>query len=462
MSEKYYGNYLGIVISPPSWDPERRNRVQVWIPSISNTIYNKWNDKSLDRVFFNFSSSDSPKNEIIERIRGALPWAECASPLIGGGSPFYTNPADSEKIDTDVAKTLISPSLAVEAAESVDQNNNEDVSLPQGQEPPVAPDLDIAPESPSEIPENSPSGISLGNAAAEASVQNGADNFEPPLSSFDEEGSPSPANTPVPSASPDGNALPPAQDQPQVPIINQDYTLQSGALPPNPKLLNDVISTVKQVYGPNAAIRISSGERSGSTRHGNGNAVDFFVQVRNPDGSLTGVKGDALAPLVQSWVAQGYAAGVGMTISENGRGNALHFDQTDSNIWAYTGEVRNGRNIDISYSPDKVSTAFASAIALGKEGNFPSGVDPATLASSTQFQNNESRPVQAVNYFAGANRGQIPGGYDGSATGTFSTVNEGAKVWVFFYGGDIQKPVYFAQSLDSASYAQANQNPQIT
>lgn len=446
MSEKYYGNYLGIVVSPPSWDPERRNRVQIWIPSISNTLYKNWNDNSIDREFFNFSSVDFTQNvETLERIRNVLPWAECASPLIGGGSPFYTNPVDARNYDTDVANTLIPPDLPQPDSTLADPTL-------------IDPRLDISPESPEEIPNDSTSNVST-PVSEDSSGVNEFGNVEPPLPPFDDDStSPMMVPPPLPSASSDGNALPPAQDQPQVPLINQDYTLQSGALPPNPKLLNDVISTVKQVYGPDAAIRISSGERSGSTRHGNGNAVDFFVQVRNPDGSLTGVKGDALAPLVQSWVAQGYAAGVGMTISENGKGNALHFDQTDSNVWAYTGEVRNGRNIDISYSPDKVSTAFASAIANGQSGNFPTGVDPAALVASTQ--SDESRPNQRVNDFA-ATRGQTSGGYDGSATGTFSTVNEGAKVWVFFYGGDVQKPVYFAHSLDSASYGEANQNPQI-
>jgi hypothetical protein len=36
----------------------------------------------------------------------------------------------------------------------------------------------------------------------------------------------------------------------------------------------------------------------------------------------------------------------------------------------------------------------------------------------------------------------------GSPNGTVSVPNEGAKVFVFFYGGDIQKPVYFASTVD--------------
>ena len=36
----------------------------------------------------------------------------------------------------------------------------------------------------------------------------------------------------------------------------------------------------------------------------------------------------------------------------------------------------------------------------------------------------------------------------GAPNGTVSVPNEGAKVFVFFYGGDIQKPVYFASTVD--------------
>lgn len=41
--------------------------------------------------------------------------------------------------------------------------------------------------------------------------------------------------------------------------------------------------------------------------------------------------------------------------------------------------------------------------------------------------------------------------------GFFSQPVVGAKVWVFFYGGDIQRPVYFASVLESNSYAASYQ-----
>ena len=41
--------------------------------------------------------------------------------------------------------------------------------------------------------------------------------------------------------------------------------------------------------------------------------------------------------------------------------------------------------------------------------------------------------------------------------GFFSKPVVGAKVWVSFYGGDIQRPIYFASVLESNSVAAANQ-----
>ena len=39
----------------------------------------------------------------------------------------------------------------------------------------------------------------------------------------------------------------------------------------------------------------------------------------------------------------------------------------------------------------------------------------------------------------------------GSPNGTVSVPNESAKVWVFFYGGDIQRPVYFASAIEGST-----------
>ena len=91
--EKIHGKHLGIVITPASEDPEGRNRVQVWVPQISNTLYKDWNDKEENKSFYNLDSSQSNglTQEQIKRLREVLPWAEYAAPLMGGGAAFAQN-----------------------------------------------------------------------------------------------------------------------------------------------------------------------------------------------------------------------------------------------------------------------------------------------------------------------------------------------------------------------------------
>lgn len=64
------------------------------------------------------------------------------------------------------------------------------------------------------------------------------------------------------------------------------------------------------------------------------------------------------------------------------------------------------------------------------------------------------RPVEPDK--AVAHIGEPPGGDDGTAYGSFSTPDIGTKVYVFFYDGDPQRPIYFAQALDPSSIQQAN------
>ena len=86
--KKIYGNHVGIVISRN--DPEHRGRCQIFIPHLSNTLYKNWNDKLKDIDFSNVSTIPS---EILDRLKATLPWAECASPIFGGGSGASTNEA---------------------------------------------------------------------------------------------------------------------------------------------------------------------------------------------------------------------------------------------------------------------------------------------------------------------------------------------------------------------------------
>jgi len=82
-----FGNYLGIVLF--NNDPEQRERVQVFIPHLSCTIYKDWNEALTDQVVKNPSSLPST---VLEKLQKILPWAEVCKPSFGGGTAGIQNP----------------------------------------------------------------------------------------------------------------------------------------------------------------------------------------------------------------------------------------------------------------------------------------------------------------------------------------------------------------------------------
>lgn len=101
-----YGNHLGIVINKE--DPEYRGRVQVWIPYMSNTLHTDWNADLKDKKFKHIHDSGSLTPALVEELKKVLPWAECASPIMGGGTSAKYN-SYTGKTDTYAARTLSGP-----------------------------------------------------------------------------------------------------------------------------------------------------------------------------------------------------------------------------------------------------------------------------------------------------------------------------------------------------------------
>jgi len=100
--KRVVGNHVGIVVNVS--DPENRGRVQVFVPHISTTLYNNWNEKLKDIKFKTFEDSvfDSATKE---RLLSLLPWAEAAVPVWGGGTgaPVNTNTGTPIPFPTDQA-----------------------------------------------------------------------------------------------------------------------------------------------------------------------------------------------------------------------------------------------------------------------------------------------------------------------------------------------------------------------
>lgn len=98
--KKVPGNYLGLVINTN--DPELRGRIQVFIPHISTTLYTGWNEKLQDISFRSFTNPPFT-DELQEKLKSLLPWAEAAVPFWGGGSgaPIYEPTSTPTPIPTD-------------------------------------------------------------------------------------------------------------------------------------------------------------------------------------------------------------------------------------------------------------------------------------------------------------------------------------------------------------------------
>ena len=85
VQKKYYGNYLGVVIQ--NNDPDQRGRIKIYIPHINPSIYDNWDRVIKDKKFkFLGDNINSDLTNIIDELKQVLPWAECASPIVGASS----------------------------------------------------------------------------------------------------------------------------------------------------------------------------------------------------------------------------------------------------------------------------------------------------------------------------------------------------------------------------------------
>lgn len=81
-TKKYLGNHLGIVVQ--NNDPDKHGKVKVFVPHVSPSVYAGWNELQEDKEFrFLGENIGSDLTNIIDSLKDILPWAECASPLVG-------------------------------------------------------------------------------------------------------------------------------------------------------------------------------------------------------------------------------------------------------------------------------------------------------------------------------------------------------------------------------------------
>lgn len=85
--KKYYGNYLGLCID--NNDPQKRGRVQIFIPHIMPALYENWNEVGQDIEILAVGDNlpSSLPTQMVEKLKKILPWAEGASPIMGTSAP---------------------------------------------------------------------------------------------------------------------------------------------------------------------------------------------------------------------------------------------------------------------------------------------------------------------------------------------------------------------------------------
>lgn len=470
--KKYLGNYLGIVVSSASDDPENRNRVQVWIPHITNTLYDNWNENPADRNYFNNTYGTGLATvDQLQRLRQVLPWAECASPTFGGGTPYTENTA-SGRTSIDPYNTLEEPigdtSLDISPEITTDGLSDEDiaagvqivdgvlVSLPEipdtpennapgsGDDlPPVEPEL---PEFPTE------DDTELQDAEGSSLL----DEVQVPLETAEgEDYFPSTATRSDPSSTIEGQTpaeLPPVGGGGRVIQRQQEVaTSRKGALN------ESLVQTIQRGLNGTGLNWVSTSGTGAygvaNSEHRKGNATDgYFVYA---DGRST----DPLNPnneedrrILANAIYQLDRAGIGGvgwdgSAASGGTGNRYMGDDRfhldiggDNRNWGYT----------------KRDNSAAEWIMDARDGSYDGSKLIASDLPSGELPAND-QPIE-IDDWGGANMASaVDGGHDGTSSGSFSSPDIGAKVWVFFHGGDIQKPVYFAQAIDSVSYGQTQQ-----
>lgn len=172
----------------------------------------------------------------------------------------------------------------------------------------------------------------------------------------------------------------PGADGPRAPVT---YTNQNATRddPITPELMDKLQRGVAQVYGPGYSAQVYSGgqdekghghKRTGSTRHDRGKAADVYIS--DPQGNR--IKGDALAPMAQHWLAQ-KQGGVGMEM----QGGGIHLDQHTE------------RHPNWDYG--SLTKAQSRAVKQGLAGIPPKYAQPATEATAARQPQPKPTPSTA-------------------------------------------------------------------
>jgi len=395
--EPVYGIHLGLVVSA-NQDPENRNRIQVWVPHISSTVYSSLNSKVQDPKFkdpaikgpADLSSIDS---NLLPTLQKILPWAECAAPFFGGTSGLF-NTATGVTANT--------------TGSTIQGTTNDPKGFPQ-----TTLNQTLCAIKPQDTKDNSALGINSTLA-----------NYRNSLFA-NEIQDPNVINRLASVAQHEVGSNPLAQQAFLETVFNR---AQFGN--------TSLTSVLNANYGP--------GWGGDANTTASGNSTEAIKNVLNGS-NLTGMATDNSSQQLGVNTQNSSSAVKGIWI-DNSTGatvdpSSLTQDQINSGAYEFLYSASGGK--------------YATNQGLAAQQFADNNDIPTSTAGQYAFDPNASG-IRTVQYTDGAaKKGMVPFNIAvaGSAVGTYSTPPPGAKVFVFFMGGDIQKPVYFAQTINPSDMA---------
>jgi hypothetical protein len=444
----YYGNYLGICIS--NNDPEKRGRVQVFIPHIMSALYENWNEKDIngndvDRSFIGLGDNiqNGLPSAVIDKLKKILPWAESASPIIGASSPGTLTQTALAAIGSAIHSVASvfdqSPTANTPPSNGVNvvpnfytspSFNNGPVNVTYSSNPTTLdttsnlygiPTGSLSPNTTvnvSSLPENStPSQISPGLTAAFAAIGTGETGFTvgQATTNFYNQLSGPGKNTNVVSS----------------------YNNEPGKIPTNGNL-----QQAQALYGDygfyqnNDATEGAAVEKYLINQGYDANTAKYY---RGATSNGQGTGNYSLADQTQA-MSYLFAAQYPNTVTA--------LNQLDPNQPNFQDQVSTVLNSNLDGEKPITSRWFATNKGLAQGGADPNGSSYATVQSgkvSASALVNKTDPHGPTASFP----------HNDTAKGMFSYPSPGAMLWVFFQEGNPLFPVYFAANYGAAEWKSA-------
>lgn len=401
MYEPVYGYHVGLVVNDQ--DPEHRGRLQIFIPHISNTLYSDWNERvaqeNIEDISFRTFEDGIFSKTMKKRLTDVLPWAEAAAPIFGGGTSGHVSAS------TGKASTVIESSID-DGGDSTSPSRAQALTGAKGEA--TSPLTNNEKADPAEAVRVADRATTEANASGDDIPENIQINDD--------------SSTPIRT------------------IVAETTKYSFGTNVGGPDSYNDSGTNSgkgnygKVVLGPGAAAASAGTGLSNGTILRNSTTRELVMIVdTSPQPN----------PNIDVWRDP--------TLYDSAR-------SVNGDTWEIIGKTDTlpNNNDDLQ----SILSVFDGVIPEGNSAEYWLGEGTEAIAAATSTGEMMASDENGTSGKSVPNRRQYAGTRalpDTHEKGYYSKPVVGAKVWVFFYGGDIQRPVYFASVLEANSVAAANQ-----